>query len=627
LRIAIVLLCLHLSLFGQAQQGSEKSVIYRDLESTIKLKGAPTVIDAFKWRSNNSIGSTLSYDAESLTKTIYKSLLQVRLPLNEHEFLTLLIKEQEIASTKHYTDIKTYRGVIIEEPHSWVTLNVTRTEINVILETSSEGLLELYNSADKPTLSWTCHNSDDSMNSDRKRGSTYKNQSHGDTVSVYIDCDYDLFRSRGSSITNTINYVQSLMNDVSAIYHNENITLIVDDIHVWDTVDPYDKDNVTAAIHNFRSRLNEEFDADLAILLSTNKRLSGGVAFVDGFCDKTRAYSYANLQSNIPNSSDYSWQTHVISHEIGHNLGSPHTNDCSWGPNSNQALDDCISNSCSEVSGSVRGTIMSNCHLPGRGGVFFSRGFGQEPGDLIRSKIAECNAKEGKSCNEAISINVLGLDTSIQVVGPISGNGATQPDADASIWYRFIPDNDGFISMNACYQGVDTRFHIHTGSCEELDLLLTQDDHCDMGNGLNYASGIDSFAVYKDLEYYIEWDDRWTSNGFSYYFRYDQIPVVDDLCSNGIQDEGEEGIDCGGTACISCDLCDHTPVESNSDNNNTTIRSNDNIIYGDTIVASASVTISSANQISFDVGFEVNLGGNLQATIESCEEFVQRLID
>jgi len=122
----------------------------------------------------------------------------------------------------------------------------------------------------------------------------------------------------------------------------------VDDIHVWDTVDPYDKDNVTAAIHNFRSRLNEEFDADLAILLSTNKRLSGGVAFVDGFCDKTRAYSYANLQSNIPNSSDYSWQTHVISHEIGHNLGSPHTNDCSWGPNGNQALDDCISNSCSE---------------------------------------------------------------------------------------------------------------------------------------------------------------------------------------------------------------------------------------------------------------------------------------
>ena len=203
------------------------------------------------------------------------------------------------------------------------------------------------------------------------------------------------------------------MNDVSVIYQNENITLLVDDIHVWDTVDPYDKDNATAAIHNFRTQLNEEFDADIAILLSTNTGLSGGIAFVDGFCDKTRAYSYANLNSTVPNGSDYSWQTHVISHEIGHNLGSPHTNDCSWGPNGDRALDDCISNSCVEVSGSVRGTIMSNCHLQGQGGVFFSRGFGQEPGDLIRTKIAECNAIEGKDCTDAITIELSGIDLSL----------------------------------------------------------------------------------------------------------------------------------------------------------------------------------------------------------------------
>ena len=611
-------------------------MIYRDLESTIKLKGAPTAIEAFKWSSNDGISSTLSYDVERLTKTVYKSLLQVRLPLSEHEYLTLLIKEQDIASTKYYTDIKTYRGVIIEEPQSWVTLNVTGTEINgiiarphqnLILETTSEGLLELYNSADKPTLSWTCHSTDDLMNSGRKRGSTHKNQSHGDTVSVYIDCDYDLFRSHGSSITNTINYVQSLMNDVSAIYQNENITLIVDDIHVWDTVDPYDKDNVTAAIHNFRSHLNEEFDADLAILLSTNTRLSGGVAFVDGFCDKTRAYSYANLNSNIPNSSDYSWQTHVISHEIGHNLGSPHTNDCSWGPDGNQALDDCVSNSCSEVAGSVRGTIMSNCHLPGRGGVFFSRGFGQEPGDRIRAKIAECNAIEGKDCSEAITITLSGVDTSIQVLGPIAGSGASQADADASAWYQFIPPNDGYISMDACYQGVDTRLIIHRGSCNELNQLILQDDHCDIGSGLNYASAVDSFPVLADLSYYIEWDDRWSSEGFEYYFRYDQIIIPEDPCSNGILDNGEEQVDCGGTACIPCDLCDSAD-NSNLDNPNSySVRSNSNILHSDQIFAPDSITLSSAQEVSFEAGFEMNLGSTLQALIESCAEYIDRITD
>ena len=605
-------------------------MIYRDLESTIKLKGAPTAIEAFKWSSNDGISSTLSYDVERLTKTVYKSLLQVRLPLSEHEYLTLLIKEQDIASTKYYADIKTYRGVIIEEPQSWVTLNVTGTEINgiiarshqnLILETTSEGLLELYNSADKPTLSWTCHSTDDLMNSGRKRGSTHKNQSHGDTVSVYIDCDYDLFRSHGSSITNTINYVQSLMNDVSVIYQNENITLNVDDIHVWDSVDPYDKDNVTAAIHNFRSHLNEEFDADLAILLSTNTRLSGGVAFVDGFCDKTRAYSYANLNSNIPNSSDYSWQTHVISHEIGHNLGSPHTNDCSWGPDGNQALDDCFSNSCSEVAGSVRGTIMSNCHLPGRGGVFFSRGFGQEPGDRIRAKIAECNAIEGKDCSEAITITLSGVDTSIQVLGPIAGSGASQADADASAWYQFIPPNDGYLSMDACYQGVDTRLIIHRGSCNELNQLILQDDHCDIGSGLIYASAIDSFPVLADLSYYIEWDDKWSAEGFEYYFRYDQIIIPEDPCSNGILDNGEEQVDCGGTACIPCDLCDST------DDNPSSLRSNSNILHSDQIFAPDSITLSSAQEVSFEAGFEMNLGSTLQALIESCAEYIDRITD
>ena len=70
-RITIILLCLHICLLGQAQQGSEKSVIYRDLESTIKLKGAPTAIEAFKWSSNDGISSTLSYDVERLTKTVY----------------------------------------------------------------------------------------------------------------------------------------------------------------------------------------------------------------------------------------------------------------------------------------------------------------------------------------------------------------------------------------------------------------------------------------------------------------------------------------------------------------------------------------------------------------------------
>ena len=270
---------------------------------------------------------------------------------------------------------------------------------------------------------------------------------------------------------------------------------------------------------------------------------------------------------------------------------------------------------------------MSNCHLPGRGGVFFSRGFGQEPGDLIRDKILECNAVEGKDCTEAITIALSGIDTTIQVIGPITGNGASQPDADASVWYRFIPPNDGYITMNACFQGVDTRLVIHQGSCDELSQLLLQDDHCDIGNGLFYASAIDSFPVLADLSYYIEWDDRWSSEGFTYYFRYDPIIVPVDLCSNGILDNGEEQIDCGGTACIPCDLCDSDNSSDQEDPNTYSFRSNNTILYSDTIVNPDHVIISSAESISFEAGFEIKFGATLQALVESCAEFIERVTD
>ena len=636
LRIALLLLCLQITLLGQAQQRSEKSPLYREIESTIKLKGAPISINVFEFISNEDLNINLKFNKKAFTNKLSNSLIQVQLPISgDDKNLTLILREQSISLGKYKTAIKTYRGVIIGEYRSWVTLNVSSKEVNgiiaragenLIIETTPQGSLTLYNSAQKPSESWICHNPEHD-GSDKTSDKAYKNQSHGDTVSVYIDCDYALYQSRGSSISNTINYVQSLMNDVSVIYLNENITLVVDDIHVWDTVDPYHKENATVAIHNFRSELDEEFNADLAILLSTNPALSGGIAFVDGFCDKTRAYSYANLNSTVPNGSDYSLQTHVISHEIGHNLGSPHTNDCSWGPNGDRALDDCIDNSCAEVPGSVRGTIMSNCHLSGRGGVFFSRGFGQEPGDLIRSKVAECNAIEGKNCSEAIPIAVSGVDTTIQIIGSITGKSPSQPDADASTWYQFIPEGDGYVTMNACNQGVDTRFIIHEGSCDNLSQLLLQDDHCDIGIGLIYASGVDSFPVLAGLNYYIEWDDRWTSEGFTYYFRYDQTIVADDPCTNGILDNGEEQIDCGGTSCIPCDLCDSDPSRSQSYSNNYEYRSNLDIVYMDTIDAPTHVIISSAGIVSFEAGFEVDLGATLQVLQESCTEYIDRVTD
>src|SRR5690606_21482823 len=86
-------------------------------------------------------------------------------------------------------------------------------------------------------------------------------------------------------------------------------------------------------------------------------------------------------------------------HEMGHNLGSPHTHACAWNGN-NTAIDGCgptagySEGSCPMAPLPTNGgTIMSYCHLVSGVGINFNNGFGPQPGDLIRDKYntATCN--------------------------------------------------------------------------------------------------------------------------------------------------------------------------------------------------------------------------------------------
>jgi len=82
----------------------------------------------------------------------------------------------------------------------------------------------------------------------------------------------------------------------------------------------------------------------------------------------------------------------VMSHEMGHNMGSRHTHDCVWGPLNNLRIDDCIHNNLNcdfvewPIPDSEKGTVMSYCHLVAYG-IQVEKGFGTEPGNLIRSAV------------------------------------------------------------------------------------------------------------------------------------------------------------------------------------------------------------------------------------------------
>ena len=234
-------------------------------------------------------------------------------------------------------------------------------------------------------------------------------------VRVQLEADYQMYQDFGNSTTKVANYITALFNMVATIYHQENITTRISRIVVWYTPDPY---NIVAGtdsgdvLNAFRARKNlTGITGDLAHLLSTKPLGHGGIAWIDVLCHPETGVhtAYSNISSSFNNFPLYSWTVDVVTHEMGHNLGSPHTHDCVWGPANNQALDNCAapSGGCSPGPAPTNGgTIMSYCHLTAAG-KNFNLGFGTQPGNLIRSRVnnATCLSKAWLDCSNATPIH------------------------------------------------------------------------------------------------------------------------------------------------------------------------------------------------------------------------------
>lgn len=209
------------------------------------------------------------------------------------------------------------------------------------------------------------------------------------TVAVYLEADYNVFTKKGRSIQSVSNYITGIYNIVSTLYANEGINTKINKLKVWDKRDPYNYSTSNAALNTFGQRIGNNFDGDLAHLLSLSSNNLGGLAWVDVLCGNGHRHAFSNIGLGYTDFPTYSWTTEVVTHEMGHNLGSPHTQRCFWGPQHNQALDNCYATEGGCPRGPAPrngGTIMSYCHLT-RYGINFRNGFGKEPGDLIRNRV------------------------------------------------------------------------------------------------------------------------------------------------------------------------------------------------------------------------------------------------
>ncbi|MFL2644006.1 MAG: T9SS type A sorting domain-containing protein [Flavobacteriales bacterium] len=80
-------------------------------------------------------------------------------------------------------------------------------------------------------------------------------------------------------------------------------------------------------------------------------------------------------------------------------------------------------------------------------------------------------------------------------------------------WYIYTPNDDYLTTITSDLEandGLDTRFHVYQGSCDDLSCVSGDDD-----SGDGYLS-VRSFYAYTGESYYIAWDDRWENEAFEF---------------------------------------------------------------------------------------------------------------
>lgn len=326
------------------------------------------------------------------------------------DFKTVSISGDGSMTDNNYQPGIYYRGIIKGDNSSWAALSIF-DDFVMLIASGMNGNLNLgslrkgesmysdnyvfYNENDlKIRNNFVCLSDDYSMWKNRmplvkgSEGNVNTTMVQG-PIRKYFECDYKMYQDFGSNTTNVNNYVTAIYNSNIAFYQNAQIATLLQSVYIWTSTDPYaNSNNLYVLLKRFGGRLKNSFNGHLGHLISTRTNTSGGIAWIEVLCfpynsgDSSGPYAVSVIDTMNRAFPIYSWTTFVLCHEMGHNVGSPHTHNCFW---SGGPIDTCyqVEGSCYNGPPKPRiGTIMSYCYLNST--VNLSLGFGTLPGNLVR---------------------------------------------------------------------------------------------------------------------------------------------------------------------------------------------------------------------------------------------------
>jgi metallopeptidase family M12-like protein len=193
-------------------------------------------------------------------------------------------------------------------------------------------------------------------------------------ATVSIETDQELLAKYSGNVSAMTAYITTLLGAASVIYERDvQVHLALNLVQAWTTTDPYSSTST-------RTQLDEVGDwwhtnrpktsyPRTTVHYMSGKPVSGGIAWLDVLCmgDFSQggghwggAYGVTQVNAAYPSSP---WDLLAVTHELGHNFGSPHTH-CYSPP-----IDMCYNAETGCYSGPIvnpgplGGTIMSYCHL------------------------------------------------------------------------------------------------------------------------------------------------------------------------------------------------------------------------------------------------------------------------
>lgn len=164
-------------------------------------------------------------------------------------------------------------------------------------------------------------------------------------------------------------------------------------------------------------------------------------------------------------------------------------------------------------------------------------------GPIITATLASA---QGTTCATAAPLSGPGT---YSADGPSTGFGYSLTTcgipgpATHADWYVYTPSFTGLINIRSCGGGVDTRLTVFTGNCGALTCAAYSDDACATIIGMGGFASETDVPVISGVDYYIQWDNRWSSSPFLWTLEECFGTVAGntyrDQNSNGVFDGGE----------------------------------------------------------------------------------------